>query len=144
MPFLDKKNKKLILESKLKGQLNLTLPLILNQTERVKDRVGVLIMRINKWIHGGPIFKVNNAKICKEIGAILPEHEMIYSNAKFIQKLMYQKETVSIKNHIVILNRSTSILYHRNPKKKSYRTALEHHINMYNQLPAKIKLLKPN
>ena len=39
MPFLDKKNKKLILEAMLKGKLSLTLPLTLNQTEKVKDRV---------------------------------------------------------------------------------------------------------
>ena len=56
---------------------------------------------------------------------------------------MYQKEPISIKNDIVIPNRSTSILYHRYPKKKSYRTPLENHIHMYNQIPAESKMLKP-
>ena len=32
LPYMDQKSKKIIIESKLKGQLNLTLPLIISQT----------------------------------------------------------------------------------------------------------------
>ena len=56
--------RKLIIYAKLKGQLNLTLPLLINQTQRAQNQAEVLLMRINKWIHGGPIFKVDNEIIC--------------------------------------------------------------------------------
>ena len=45
--------------------------------------------------------------------------------------------------HIVIPKRKTSILYHLRPKKKLYRTALEHHIEIYNQLDDDLKPLNP-
>ena len=73
----------------------------------------------------------------------MPEQELINTNAKFIHKIMNNKGCKSIHENIVKPNRSTSIFYHRRPKKKLYRTALEHHIDLYNQLPVDIKYLKP-
>ena len=121
----------------------MSLPLIISQIQQIQNRAKVLLMRINKWIHGGPIFKVDNFKTCKEIGNPLPEQEILQANSRLIQKLMSQKEKVWIKNHIAMPNCSTSRNFHKCPKKKSYRTALEHHINLYSQLPAAIKYLKP-
>ena len=62
LPYMDSKSKKIIIESKLRGQLNLTLPLILNQTQRVQSRAEVMLMRINRWIYGHSVFKVENKK----------------------------------------------------------------------------------
>ena len=88
IPFMSKKVKKIILNSKLKSQLSLTLPLMLNQSKQVKKRVCIMIMKVNKWIFGGPTLKVESEKICRDIGTQMPEVELLNSNAKFIQKLM--------------------------------------------------------
>ena len=111
--------------------------------QRVQNKAEVLIMRINKWIHGGPVFRVDNIKICKEINNPIPEQEIMKANAQFIQKMMSQKVKISLHDHIAMPNRSTSRIYHKCPKKKMYQTAFEHHLNLYNQLPANIKYLKP-
>ena len=116
MKYLNAKNKKIILEAKLKGQVNLTLPLLFNQNQQVKSRAEVILMRINKWIHGGPSFKVASSKICKEMGTILPEQEMINCNANFIQKQMTTHKTQTLQRYLAFLSLSTSKLYHKQPE----------------------------
>ena len=144
LPFMDQRSKKIIIESKLKGQLNLTLPLMLNQTQRVQSRAEVILMKINKWIYGHSVFKKENEKICKWIGNPLPAQEILRVSLKFIHKLLNQEIQTSLHRHIVKPNRITSKYYHRNPKKKLYRTALEHQIALYNQFkPVENKALKP-
>ena len=99
-------------------------------------------MKINKWIYSGPTFKVNSEVICKAIDTIMPEQELINTNAKFIHKMMNSRNCESLHENIARPNRSTSIYFHRRPKKKLYRTALEHHIDCYNQIPAEMKYIK--
>ena len=73
----------------------------------------------------------------------LPEQEILPANARFIQKCMGRKESVSIQQYLGRPSRSTSKVFHVNPPKNMYRMALEHHICLYNQLPQNIKYLKP-
>ena len=101
-------------------------------------------MRINKWVYGESIFKVGNKNICKSIEVNMPEQDIIQSSARFIHKLINQKESVSIKDYIGRPSRSTSKLFHTKPKKKTWKTALEHHNCLYNQLLPNIKYLKPS
>ena len=100
-------------------------------------------MRINRWVHGGQTFKEASTKICKKINRPLPEQEILRSNAKFAHKLMGNTEIGSLQRYIARPRRSTSKLYHSNPKKKLYRTPFEHHIQVYNQLPEDLKYIKP-
>ena len=137
------KNKKIILDAKIRSQLNLTLPLVINQNMRTQKRACTMLMKINKWTYNGPTFKVKSEVICKKLGVLKPEHELININAKFIHKIMTNQSCKSIQENIVRPNRSTSIFYHKRPKKKLYRTALEHHVELYNQIPTDIKYLKP-
>ena len=143
IPYLNEKNKKIIIDSKLRGQINLTLPLIINQTQRVQYKMEVLLMRINKWIYGKSVFRKENKEICKIIDKHLPEQEILQSSAKFIQKIMSKKEGSSINDFIGQPSRSISKIFHIKPKKKTLRTSLEHLIQLYNQLSPKIKYLKP-
>ena len=71
--YMTPKTRKVVLDAKLRGQINLTLPLLLNQPKRIQARAEVLLMRINRWIRGGPTFKVAFELICKDIGCLLPE-----------------------------------------------------------------------
>merc|ERR1711954_105672 len=57
LPFLSKDNRKTIINAKIRGQMNLTLPLIINQPQAFKKQVETLIMQINKWIYGGCTYR---------------------------------------------------------------------------------------
>merc|ERR1711954_216250 len=131
LPFLTPENRKVVVNSKMRGQINIVLPLILNQTNAVKKKAETMLMRINKIIYGKKYFKVNNEKICKEIGMQDPEVEIVKASAKAIHKLMYNQKTPSLKKLITRTNRSTSNYYHLTPKKKTYRTTLEVLIQLY-------------
>ena len=101
-------------------------------------------MRINRWIYGRSVFKEKSEKICKAIGNPLPSQEILRVSLRFIHKLINQEIRISLHKHIVKPNRVTSRYYHRTPKKKMYRTALEHQISLYNQFKhPEIKALKP-
>ena len=139
---MNTKNRKIVIEAKIKGQLNLTLPLILGQNLRTQKRYETLIMKVNKWIYGGQTFKKENIEICKRIGNLPPEQDILVNSAKFIHKLLTQKESISLHENLIIPKRAKSIIYHRNPKKKLYRTALENLVNLYNQIPNDYKPLK--
>ena len=83
-----------------------------------------------------------NIEICKKIGSLSPEQDILVNSAKFIHKLLSQKESISLHENLIIPKRVKSIIYHRNPKKKLYRTALENLVNLYNQIPNDHKHLK--
>ena len=59
-----------------------------------------------------------------------PEQDILVNSARFFHKLITQKESMSLHENLVIPKRAKSILYHRNPKKKLYRTALENLITL--------------
>ena len=120
-----------------------SMPLIINQPERIKSRAETMLMRINRWVHGGNTFKESSIKICKKINRPLPEQEILRANAKFSHKLILNPDIQSLQRYVARPKRSTSRLFHVKPKKKLYRTPLEHHIQLYNQLPEDLKYLKP-
>ena len=137
------KTKKVILDAKLRGQVNLTLPLLLNQLKRIQTRAEVILMRINKWTRGGTTCKVASELICKDIGCLMPEREILNHNAKFIHKQITTQPNPALQKFIAIPNRCTSKLYHKVPKKKLYRTSFEYLLQLYNQIPPELKPLKP-
>ena len=67
LPYMTPQTRKVIVNSKLRGQINPYLPLLINQSQAVKKKVEVILMRINKIMYGKKYFKVNNDAICKEI-----------------------------------------------------------------------------
>ena len=141
LPRMTVKNRRIILNAKIGGQLRLTLPLTLNQNQRVKKRAITMLMKVNKWIHGGNTFMQNKKKICDKIGSPMPEKELIDSSVLFIHKLISQTKAKALHKFIYLPNRTVSRIYHRCPKKKLYRTPLESHLHLYNQIPAHLKFL---
>lgn len=117
IPFMTPENRKIIINSKLRGQVNLFLLLILNQSQQVRKKAETLLMRINKIIYGKKYFKVCNETICKEIQMPEPEIKIVKAGAKAIQKIMYNWKTPSIQRLIRRTSRSTSNFYHLTPKK---------------------------
>ena len=138
------KSRKVIIESKIKGQINLTLPLLINQNQRIQARAETLLMKANKWIWNQCAFKKASETICKEIGSLLPEREILNGHAKFIHKQITIQKNPALRKYISFPSRCTSKLYHKYPKKALYRTPLEYHLQLYNQIPALLKPLIPN
>ena len=138
--FMTPKTRKIIIESKIKGQINLSIPLIINQNQRIQARAETLLMKINKWIWGKCAYLKNSETICKEIGCLMPQKEILNCHAKFIHKQITQTQNPALRKFIVFPSRSTSRLHHRNPKKALYKTPLELHLQLYNKIPP---LLKP-
>ena len=66
LPYMNMKNRKIVIDAKIRGQLNLTLPLILGQNLHTQKRFETIIMKVNKWIFGGQTFKKENIKIAKK------------------------------------------------------------------------------
>ena len=141
--FMDTKTKEIIIESKIRGQINKCSPLILNQNQYVWKKACVLIMRINKWIYSGQTFKVVSQKICERIDNPLPEQKLINASAKFIHEIIYEIGIKTINCLISRQNIATACYYHTNTKKKLYRTSQEYHIHLSNQIPAELKFLRP-
>ena len=141
--YMTPKTRKIIIESKIKGQINLTIPLIINQNQRIQARAETLFMKINKWIWGKCAYMKSSESICKEIGCLMPEKEILNSHAKFIHKQITQHQNPALRKYIVFPSRSTLKLHHRFPKKALYRTPLELHLQLFNQIPPMLKPLKP-
>merc|ERR1711954_449300 len=69
-PYLNlmtQEDRKLIVNSKLRSVLDYGIPLYMGETEGLKSKLESSYMTINRIIHGGLTFKVNNVKICKRI-----------------------------------------------------------------------------
>ena len=71
--YMTPKNKRLILNSKLRSLVKPYLPLVLNQNQATQKQTEVILMRINKLIYAKPYFMLKNDKICKEIS--MPNQE---------------------------------------------------------------------
>ena len=106
LPFLSKVNRKIIIEAKTKGQINMTLPLLLNQSQAVQEQAEIIVIRINKWAYGANTFRLENEKICKDLEIHLPKEEIINTNAKFIHKGMNDQNVGSLTD----LTTSTNIV----------------------------------
>ena len=143
LPHMNPKVRKIVVNAKIRGQINMYLPLFLNQTQQVQNQCEVMLMRINKMIDGQKYFRTENEKICNRIKMPLPKQEIVNSSAKFIQKLIHDRKTPAIMERITRTKRVTSKFYHIYPKKKIYKTPLEVLINLYNQISNELKHEKP-
>ena len=113
------------------------------QSQCIQARAETLVMKINKWIWNKCAYKKSSEVICKEIGCIMPSHEILNSYAKFVHKQITTHRNPALREFIAFPSRSTSKLHHKIPKKDLYKTPLEYHLRLYNQIPPELKPLKP-
>ena len=59
-------DRKVVVNSKLRSILDYGVPLYMGETEGLKHKLEASYMTINRIIHGGLTFKVNNLKFAKE------------------------------------------------------------------------------
>ena len=121
LPFMTSKVSKIVVNAKIRGQINMYLPLFMNQNQNVQKQCEVMLMRINRMIDNIKYFKTEKEKNCNRINMPLPKDEIIKSSAKLIQKILHDRKTPSIMNRITRTKRITSKFYHIYPKKKIYK-----------------------
>ena len=73
----------------------------------------------------------------------MPSEEIVKASAKLIQKLLNTSRLPAIVKHIARTNRISAKIYHKQPKKKSFKTPLEILLQLYNKIPQELRSLKP-
>merc|ERR1711954_419542 len=136
-------DRKLIVNAKLRSILDYGTPLFISETEGTKSKLEAAHMTLNRIIHGGLTFKVNNVKICKHIGSQLPSKYMHKISARYIHKHLFKKQCPSVIEKLIIPKRDASIIYMKNPQLGVYPASLDKLILMYNKLPLATKSMKP-
>ena len=108
IPHMTSDTRKVIINSKLRGQITMFLPLLINQNQAVRRQAEVLLMRVNKLIYGQNYFLTSNENICKKINIPSPEEEIVKACAKDIQKTMFNQKTPSVLKLITRTKRNTA------------------------------------
>ena len=141
--LMSQSDRKLIVNSKLRSILDYGTPLYMAETEGLRSKLEASHMTLNRIIHGGLTFKVNNSKICKRIGCELPDKHIKKISARYIQKHMYHKQCPAIIDKLVVPKREASVVYMRKPQLGVYPASLDKLIQLYNKLPTDTKTMKP-
>ena len=71
--LMNTKDRKIILNTKLRSIIDYGLPLFMGETEAVKSKIEGAYMLVNRIIHGQNKFMTSKTKICCEIKADLPK-----------------------------------------------------------------------
>ena len=136
---MEKNDKKIILNSKLRSILDYGLPLYMGENENTKSRLEAAYMLVNKIIHGGYTFKINNKKICSEAKVEMPRMHMSKTAVTFIHKQLSHQKCKSIVEKLKIPKRKISHIYVRNPQNGTYPASLDRLVELYNKLPPETK-----
>ena len=75
--YMTQKDRKKIVNSKLRSILDYGLPLYMGEAEGIRSNLESTYMTLNRIIHGGLTFKVSKVNICKQIKAELPEKHIL-------------------------------------------------------------------
>ena len=62
LPFMTSKVRKIVVNAKIRGQINMYLPLFVNQNQNVQKQCKVMLMRINRMIDNKKYFKTEKEK----------------------------------------------------------------------------------
>ena len=135
------KQRRIILNAKIKTHVYYVLPLVISQPQYVRDRFEKILMKINRWILMENTFRLKNTTICKRVGVCMLQQELLRTSFKFIHNLILERKCRSITELFRFPQRTSSRISHKTPKKQFYRTPLEHMIELYNQQTHELKLL---
>ena len=112
---MNMKDRKKIVNSKLKSILDYGLPLFMGENAQVRAKLEAAYMLINRVIHGGYTFRVNKTTICDEIKTDMPLQSICKTAATFLHKHLTHRKCDSLINQLVIPKKIASHIYVRNP-----------------------------
>ena len=98
-------------------------------------------MLVNRITHGGYTFKVNKNTICETIKSDLPIQATCKTAVTFLHKHLLHRKCESLINRLAIPKRNASMIYVREPQNSTYTASIDKLVELYNKLPAKVKLM---
>ena len=141
----DKKIRLQMANAMFMGRLNYFLPTYSNLTTIQIGKISKRLMRVARWIKGGPCLGISNHAILNECGW-LPVKELIrLSGLKVLHSIIATKEPKCLYEYIKIPRRSTAnIALARYPKKsKLKKFFINQRLEDYNRLPKELKSKAP-
>ena len=142
--YMSKKDKQIVIQSKVKSLIKYGLPLMMSSTQAIRNKVTLLLMRANKFMYDGYKFKVKNSLICRQLNIDLPEEEMWKTALKFIHRLIFNKSPPQIMKLIKINKRASAKIYITRDYNPKSSTALDMNIQLFNAMPYKYKKSSPS
>ena len=88
-------------------------------------------------------YRKKNKEICQEIKSELPDQMILKSNAKYITKVIYEKEVAQILSMLSLNNRLGTKIYIKHPHKPTSKSSLIRQIRLYNALTLDLKAMNP-
>ena len=106
LKFLNERNKKIVISSKVKPVALYGVQLMLGQNQQIMHKAQTLIMRINRYMTSNPEGLKSSEALCKSIGIDEPLQEILKSNFKLIHKMIKARKPQSIMEEIKFPSRS--------------------------------------
>ena len=129
------------------GKLNYSLPLMCGQQDYIKQKVHTVLMRAGRFARVSYCYKESTDSILKSIN--LKNHEQLIaeSGAKFVHKVIFHKNPVSIlsKYRPPRSRPSSDYVLTLMPKQRRFpRTLINAAIHEYNRLPEDMRSMEPS
>ena len=132
--------------SVIKGKLNYGLPMLIGETNFVKEKYYRAVMKTARWVRGSYCFKESVSSILKSLNWKHPEADIDEAAAKLTHKMISKQEPRSIVKKIRMqrTREGTNISMHKYGKMKRFNSTF---INMtykvYNRIPKDLRALTP-
>merc|ERR1711867_259379 len=127
------------------GRLNYFLPTYSNLTTIQIGKISKRLMRVARWVKGGPCIGISNHKILNECGWLPVKDQIQLAGLKVLHAIIATKEPQCLYDYIKIPRRATAnIALARYPKKsKLKKFFLNQSLDDYNRLPKELKAKAP-
>ena len=135
------KQRKTIINSKLRSIALYCSPLFFNESTHCKKRLESVLMTINKRIYNRNTYMTKYKDICHDIQEDEPKQLLLKTNTKFICKLMTECKVDQLLNLMIINVRLGSKVYMADPHKQGLKAAIIRLVQLYNALPLELKSL---
>ena len=142
LSLMETKDRKTILNAKLRSIIDYALPLFMGESEAIKAKVESTYMLVNRLIHGKCGYMTAKTKICKDIKSDMPNMWMRKTAAKFMHKQITSAKCDDLLMQLKIPKRKASPIYVKDPQLGNYNCSLEKMVEIYNSLPVDLKAKK--
>ena len=140
--LMEVKDRKTILNAKLRSIIDYALPLFMGEPESIKAKVESTYMLVNRLIHGKCGYMDAKTKICKDIKVDLPKMWMRKTAATFLHKHLTTAKCHDLILQLKIPKRIASPIFVRDPQLGNYNCSLDRIVEVYNSLPLDLKAKK--
>ena len=113
MPYMSKKRKKEIVNSKVKPIALYGSHLMLGQSQQIIHNPETILMRINHWMTSNPEGLRSKNALCHYLDIDTPRPEIVKSNFILMHKMIRSKMPEKILSHLILPRRSSGKMHIR-------------------------------